>query len=420
MAQLRFGVYIFIALIVVACSKSPTPIRSILEEQVTESQKITSSDAYSFGYSVATDRNWMVVGAPNDRSTTSTSYFGLVYLYQKDLTGNWQFIKRLAASDALGEGWFGHSVAISGNTIVVGTPYASHNTLTSVGAVYVFEKDQGGLNNWGEIKKVVARDRKTGGQFGFSVAISGNTLVVGSNTDDIGESHDQGSAYMFRRNAGGENNWGQTEKLLGSDLANIQGAYFGSSVVISGTTVIVGATGKGSAYIFERDQGGINNWGEVKKLVPSDLGYGFGILAISGNTLVVGAYSANGVRPGQGASYIFERNQGGLSNWGEVRKLLAFDGRSGDYFGQTVAINGKNVIVGAPRSNRGQGSVYSFRSDAGGINNWGAIRRPIVSDATAKGFGSAVAIHAHTVIVGAPFTKVGTRFSQGATYIFNY
>jgi FG-GAP repeat len=270
------------------------------------------------------------------------------------------------------------------------------------------------LNTWGEVKKIVARDRAAYSSFGFSVAISGNTLVVGSNGDDIGTISDQGSAYIFRRNAGGENNWGQTKKLLGSDLANERWASFGYSVGISGTTVFIG-TGKRAVYIFERDQGGVNNWGEVKKLVPSDLGYGFGKLAISDNILVVGAFYANGINQNQGAAYIFEQNQGGLNNWGEVKKLVASDGATGDQFGYSVATNGNIVVIGAPSNSRG--SVYRFRRDTGGTNNWGAIARLSVSDSTSRGFGSALAFSGNTVVVGAP-TSPRHEQLQSSAYIF--
>jgi FG-GAP repeat len=136
-ALLRLSISILLLLTVVACSQLPHPADTVLEAQITETQRLTSSDSYFFGYSVAIDGDWMVAGAPNEISTTVTPYFGLVQLYQKDATGTWQFVKRLVASDGIGEGWFGHTVAINGNTIVVGAPYASVNSLTEAGAVYL-------------------------------------------------------------------------------------------------------------------------------------------------------------------------------------------------------------------------------------------------------------------------------------------
>ena len=158
-----------------------------------------------------------------------------------------------------------------------------------------------------------------------------------------------GAAYIFERDAGGADNWGQVKKLTAGDAA----AYdrFGVSVAISGDTVVVGAYGKnsdaGAAYIFERNAGGAGNWGQVKKLTAGDAATedGFGVsVAISGDTVVVGAYRKDSA----GAAYLFERNTGGLENWGEWGKLIVVDPSPGDQFGFSVAIHRDLALVGAP------------------------------------------------------------------------
>ncbi|NNE68566.1 MAG: hypothetical protein HKN33_18520, partial [Pyrinomonadaceae bacterium] len=172
--------------------------------------------------------------------------------------------KKLTASDAaLGDG-FGWSVAISGDTAIVGA-YANDDGGSDSGSAYIFERNQGGANNWGEVRKLTASDAAAGDNFGYSVAISVDTVIVGAFGNDDG-GIDSGSAYIFEQNQGGANNWGEVRKLTASDGAAFD--RFGWSVGISGDTAIVGAYGNddggndsGSAYIFERNQGGANNWG---------------------------------------------------------------------------------------------------------------------------------------------------------------
>src|SRR6266849_2522128 len=226
--------------------------------------------------------------------------------------------KKLTASEAATNDRFGYSVATNGNTVVVGAYGKNSNT----GAAYIFERNQGGAENWGQVKKLTASDAAGGDDFGSSVSINGDTVVIGAWVTNS----NTGAAYIFERNQGGAENWGQVQKLTASDPAVY--AYFGSSVSINGDTVVVGAYGKnpGRAYIFERNQGGAEHWGQVKDLTASD-GVGgdqFGIsVAIDGDTMVVGAWARN-LGTG-GAAYIFERNQNGVEGWGEVQKLTASD-----------------------------------------------------------------------------------------------
>ncbi|MBC7261142.1 MAG: FG-GAP repeat protein, partial [Chloroflexi bacterium] len=278
--------------------------------------------------------------------------------------------KKLTASDGAFQDFFGTSVAIWGDTVVVGAYYADVGGNPDQGAAYIFYRNQGGAENWGQVKKITASDGAAYDEFGRSVAIYGDTVVVGASEAAVGGNPGQGAAYLFRRNQGGAENWGQVKKLTASDGA--VGDQFGISVAIWGDTVVVGAdrddvganANQGSAYIFYRNQGGAENWGQVKELLaPTDAGVPsvFGqSVAIYGDTVVVGAYQAavGGVF-NYGAAYVFARNQGGAENWGQVKKLVASDGTEGDRFGISVAIWGDTVVVGAyladVGSNSGQG-----------------------------------------------------------------
>ena len=144
-------------------------------------------------------------------------------------------------------------------------------------------------------------------------------------------------------------------KRVASDAQNLD--LLGYSVGLSGDYAVAGAqyvddggTNRGAAYVFERNYGGNNNWGQVAKLVASDAADSdiFGrSVAIDGDYVVVGAFLEDGGGTDRGAAYVFYRNQGGTDNWGEVAKLTASDAQDGDEFGNSVAIDGDYVVVGA-------------------------------------------------------------------------
>ncbi|MEP7271468.1 MAG: hypothetical protein ABI882_08175, partial [Acidobacteriota bacterium] len=246
------------------------------------------------------------------------------------------------------------AIGISGDTVVVGAT----GDESARGSAYVFERNKGGADNWGEVRKLTASDGAVADQLGFAVGISGDTVVVGAGGDDMFK----GSAYIYERNKGGADNWGEVRKLIASDGEGA--ADFGHSVGICGDTVVAGAReqgGNGAAYIYERNKGGADNWGEVKRLtasdgVESDL---FGSwVDISGDTVISGAPGEDFQK--RGATYVFERNKGGADNWGEVRKVTASDGVAGDSFGGSVAISVDTIVAGAPGDDSKRGSAYIF------------------------------------------------------------
>ena len=221
-------------------------------------------------------------------------------------------IKKLTASDAEADDEFGYTVAVSGDTTVVGARVEDAGGIFA-GAAYVFQRDQGGADNWGEVTKLTASDAETSDQFGYSVALSGNTAIVGARFEAAGGAS-AGAAYVFQRDLGGTDNWGETKKLIASDAeAN---DFFGVSVSVSDDVAVVGAFGvdsgsgsEGAAYEFRRDQGGADNWGEVKKLTATDAGAGdnLGIsVAVSGGIAVSGALFEDAGGTDAGAAYVFE------------------------------------------------------------------------------------------------------------------
>jgi len=398
--------------------------------------KLTASDAQAgdyFGLSVAISGDTAIVAA---RRRTAGSFAGAAYIFERDDGGadNWGEVTKLTASDAQVSDLFGISVAISGDTAIVGA-YGEDEKGSDAGAAYIFERDDGGADNWGQVTKLTASDAQTSDFFGEWVAISGDTAIVGASGEDE-KGSGAGAAYIFERDEGGADNWGEVTKLTASDAQALD--EFGR-VAISGDTAIVGARFEdekgffaGAAYIFERDEGGADNWGEVTKLTASDAqdnDYFGHSVAISGDTAIVGAPDEAEKGSKAGAAYIFERDEGGADNWGEVTKLTASDAQDNDYFGYSVAINlkpqsaarGDRAIVGARgEAEKGSdaGAAYIFERDEGGADNWGEVTKLTASDAqTYDYFGHSVAISGDTAIVGAP-DEAEKGSKAGAAYIF--
>jgi hypothetical protein len=326
---------------------------------------------------------------------------------------------KLTPSDGTPFGHFGNHVAVSGGTAVVGAPNMHHSAFTGAGAAYVFTRVG---ETWIEQAKLTPSDGVPGDRFGWSVAISGDTIVVSAMWDDVGIHVDQGSAYVFTRTAG---TWTEQAKLTASDGAPLD--EFGFSVAVSGDDVIVGAKSlaeefgvppQGSAYVFARTSG---SWTQQKKLTASDgvVGNGFGFrVGLDGDTAVVGAVTDNG---GQGSAYVFTRTGG---DWTEQKKLTASDGVAADAFGFWVGLDGDTIVVGDP-SDDGQGSAYVFTRTGG---EWTEQERLTASDGAGRAanppngdfFGRSVAVSGDTVVVGAQSDDVGPNNtdSQGSAYVF--
>ena len=209
--------------------------------------------------------------------------------------------------------------------------------------------------------KLTANDAATNDFFGTSVAISGDSVVVGANLDDDGGSA-SGSAYVFTRSG---TVWSQQAKLTASDAAAFD--QFGTSVAISGDSVVVGAnfdddggSDSGSAYVFTRSG---TVWSQQAKLTANDAAAGdaFGIsVSISGDSVVVGAPSDDDGGSGSGSAYVFTRSG---TEWSQQEKLTASDAAESDRFGISVAISGDSVVVGANLDDDGgsdSGSAYVF------------------------------------------------------------
>ncbi|MFH0908408.1 MAG: hypothetical protein V1929_06580, partial [bacterium] len=289
-----------------------------------EVKKLTASDGATndhFGASLAVAGDAVVIGAYGDETNR-----GSAYVYERNVGGTnvWGEVKKLTASDGATNDLFGASVAVAGDAVVIG----ARGDETDRGSAYVYERNVGGTNVWGEVKKLTASDGAVSDKFGWSIAVAGDVVMIGAQGDDSSK----GAAYVYERNVGGTNTWGQVKKLTASDGAASD--QFGVAVAVAGDVVVVGANGddasKGASYLYERNAGGTNAWGQVKKLTASDgvAGDDFGYsVAVAGDVVVVGAFSDDAIK---GSAYVYERNAGGTNAWGQVNKLTSSDGEGGD------------------------------------------------------------------------------------------
>ena len=381
--------------------------------------KLTASDGAAddyFGQSVALAGDTALVGA--DRADVGgNADQGAAYVFVRSGT-SWNQQAKLTASDGAANDYFGYSVALAGDTALVGAP-SKDGLYASQGAAYVFVRSG---TTWSPQRKLTASDGAANDEFGTSVALSGDTALVGADRADVSGNADQGAAYVFVRSG---TSWNQQAKLTASDGA--ANDYFGWSVALSGDTALVGAywadvggnADQGAAYVFGRSG---TSWNQQAKLTAPDGAaddYFGGSVALSGDTALVGAYLADvSGNVDQGAAYVFvpDPNTGA---WNQQQKLTTTDGAAGDLFGLSVALAGDTALVGAPYKNdtfQWQGVAYVFvRSGA----SWNPKARLTASDGAAYDeFGVSVALAGDAALVGAPFADVGGNANQGAAYVF--
>jgi hypothetical protein len=382
----------------------------------TQAGKLLASDGAAwdfFGRSVAISGDRAIVGAPMDDDPFTDS--GSAYIFLLD-GGQWQQQVKLTAGSINQGANFGQSVAIAGDFALVGAPF-DNRVEPSAGAVHVYKFD--GIQ-WLEHSQIVAGDAAASDYFGWSVALSGNTAIIGaSDDDDFGAR--SGSAYIFRYDG---SDWIQTQKLLAAD-----GTFndkFGYAVAISGDTVIVGAYqdsdlffSGGSAYVFRYDL--VSGWIQEAKLVAPDGAEGneFGAtVGISGDTAVVGSWPHDhgGIKD-IGAGYVYRYD--GLG-WPFQTELLASDGTINDYFGYSVAADGDTIVVGATGRNKaGQfyaGAVYPYRWDG---TAWVEQAVQIASDGQSyDNLGHSVALSGDTVVSGAQ-NDDDNGTSSGSAFVFD-
>jgi FG-GAP repeat/Periplasmic copper-binding protein (NosD) len=346
----------------------------------------------------------------------------------------------LTASDGGTDDGLGSAVAVSGNTIVVGASEkgAYHNRGSAAGAVYVFQEPASGWANATQTAELTASGAVPDATLGYSVGISGNTIVAGAPAADgfcNGNVYLCGAAYVYVEPASGWTNTTTPTATLSATDQNIgNGAEqdFGASVAISGSTIVVGEPGQdfdggnnqtttpGAVYAFSEPAGGWASMTQTAELRASDptacqtycplLGTSVGI---SGNTIVA---SAPGQNNGQGAVYVFSEPAGGWVSGTQTAELTP-SAASGLI--DSVAISGTTIAAGIPGYSGGRGGVFVYQEPAAGWANGTQTAILTASDGVnPDSLGYSVAIDKSTIVAAAPVRTVGSNAAQGLVYVF--
>jgi hypothetical protein len=395
---------------------------SAVTPTINEVAKLIASDGEAsdyLGYSVAIAGDTAVVGVYGDDDLGSEA--GAAYVFVRDSSGVWSQQQKLVASDGAADDRFGWSVDVDGDTILVGKESWDFFA-PPPGAAYVFTRDSAGL--WSEQQKLTAFDGEAGDYFGESLAVSGDTVVIGAyGDDDMGT--DAGAVYVFNRDSAGL--WSLQQKVTANFATEYD--WFGRSVDLDGDTAAVGAWGyyinsdgiavqSGLAYALTRDSSGV--WSE-QQLDPNanvETEYFGRAIAVSGDTIAVGAYGDSQLDSFAGATYLFNRDSAGI--WAMQQKITASDGADNDKFGFSLDLDGDNLVVGAytdDDNGTDAGSAYVFSRDADGV--WNEQLKLISSDGVDYDyFAFSVGISASSVLTGAYFNDTALGTNSGAAYVF--
>lgn len=371
-------------------------------------QPLTATDGEpgdAFGTAVATDGSIIVVGAPGV-DVDGKEDQGAAYIFARR-RGTWQLQAMLTSADGGAGDEFGHAVAISRGTIVVGAPFSSAGDEPLAGAVHVFRRQSG---VWRQVGKYWASDARAGAQFGFSVATDGNRIVVGSpwahvDFDPMGNFL-QGAAYVYSRQ---ESGWLEEAKL--SAGLPIRWSQFGWSVGISNRHIAIGSPARldysGAVHVFEKTG---QNWQPSGELNPgwgvngSNTGYA---VATHGNLLAIGVPYDSLTSPRIVGAVHFYRNR---HSWQQDTALAASTDRRNDWFGAAIALSGARMVAAAPQVNE----AYLFSRDAAG--SWEKTAS-FLPEHEGPWFGGSVALAGNLVAIGHGSAEVNGDVNRGAVIV---
>jgi VCBS repeat-containing protein len=386
----------------------------------------------SFGLAVDTLSDVAVVGALNANANGAESGAAFVYRRQPGSTNTWVEWMRLQPGMVETNDHFGRSVAIDDDLIAVGAMNDEVGT-NEVGAVYLFKRDLGGSNAWGELIRIAPTNVAAPIRFGYSVALEGDRLAVGAPDASLSGSGRQGAVFVFERNQGGSNAWGEVARRVPAD-PGITNSDFGWSVSLSGDDLVVGAprnnvdlattNREGAAYFLSRHAGGSDNWGVAQRFTAAQTNesrdFGWSV-SVDGDLLGIGAPSMNsGFTFGAGIVFLYER-AAGSNLWMEISRLDRRDD-SERQFGQAVAVKGDRVLVGAPHNGSPPniGAAYLYRRSPTIATNWNLIEKLTRPPGSTAGlFGAAAGLDVDAGIIGAP-SDVSDTSNRGFAFMYRF
>ena len=371
-----------------------------------------------FGVGVSINNNLAIVGAPNDDALNGSAY---VFSRESE-TGQWSQEAKLCGPSESKINFFGGHVSISGNNAVV-TGTLSDEKNRSKGCAFIFSKNST-TKEWTQTAQLIPENSDISQRFGCSVSICGDMVVVG----DVGTNYpnEGGVAYVFAKNSGGTNNWGQIAKLKPDVSTDFD--YFGASISIFEEQVLIGAPGYGElnrttgrAFLFAKNSGGTNNWGQVAELKSSNpqINASFGVsVSIHSERIIIGADTDNNFK---GRAYVFTFRKSS-AQWEEQDVLFDPYGVKGDKFGNSVSMIGDVALIGSPgvdEKGHNSGCAYIFtKQNVDNNDSWKFMTKFVGKNTSAfDGFGSHLDMNGSSLIIAAPSNKAG-GYSSGSAYIF--
>jgi hypothetical protein len=395
--------------------------------------KRVNNDYFGNDFAVAISKNRIVVGAYGNNNFQGAAYvYGDSSNPQSGRSYSELFI--LTASDGDSDHWFGESVAIDGDSIVVGARYAPGNDNQVTGAVYVYqinEDSSGKIISIPQVAKLTASDGKFGDFLGASVAILGNSILVGATGVNIGNVLNAGAAYWFGYISTGStpSQWTLIQQILPNEL--IENAQFGYSVAMDDNIAVIGSFFGNAAFVFapENPSSSLSSaWDQIAKVNgPTNSRLG-SLVAVAGSRIAVGAFSDDNIKgTGAGAVYVYSKTSSSSSPWTQVTQLLAADGAPGDNFGRSVDIskNASTIVVGANSDDFSDSTTTATNSRAAFLFRatistttaaveWTQMGKFVAADrASTDQLGMSIAIEDNIVVVGA----WGDDTYQGSAYV---
>ncbi len=345
-----------------------------------------------YGQSVAVGDGQVIVG-----ESLNTMAPGYVYVYQKDAGGAWAEVQRLESSNSANGDHFGRALALTGNSLLVGS--------TTMETVYVFERD--GSGTWRETQAMQARGSVEGDYIGRMAAVDGDNVLMAA----WAYSESRGAVYVFHRDAS-TGRWSESGRLTGSDSQ--PNDLFGMSVAIDGDVVLIGAPEKdgstGAVYAFRFDDTGA--WTEQAKLTgegtAANSRFGRSVALRDGRALIGASAHEQGL--GTVFSYTYNQDSG---EWDTGPTLKPFDGGvPGTQFGAVAYYGEREVWFGAPGAAGFEGRIYSMTQDEDG--DWTNARKISGEDLSGGDiFGGAFVVAGDVAVVGV----VGDDFGLGTASI---
>jgi hypothetical protein len=339
------------------------------------------------GTSVSVSRDTAILGAPYALRSGANMAQGAAYVFQRNTYNGgtlveWDQQQEILASDATAFDSFGTAVAIDIDTVVVGAPGKTFGANSQQGASYVFARSGTAWTQQGEL---VASDPGSGDRFGTSVAVKGNTSIVGACSKTVAANLAQGAVYVFARTG---NIWSQTQEITASDGQHFDS--FGSAVALDGTTALIGAPGTllgsgvgGSAYVFVLSG---STWIQQQRLDNPGTNTGIGkFVSLSGDTAAI----SDG-----GMTHVFVRDG----------TLWSFQATIA---GGSAVVSQDTIVAGGQVFTR-SGTAWTQQAQ---------LTVPSVPPMY-SGFPVFAGIDGHHVVIGVPGASAGATSTDGAGYAF--